>query len=593
MAPASAPPAAMIAPLFAALLALLSLAGAAPRDAVPAAPPASATAVANDKLFKCLEAWLKAYRSGKVPFHDRRDMFKDSIANRFGVLPKGLVGAMTWQRELDLLLEMAVEVDTPEAADYLLEFAAVGLDEAKYTREMAPHLVRDTGEKWVARLKGAAAREQVLKAARGETKVDRSRAVAIRAAALRALGVIAEPAFRATLEQELGHAEMHIRLAAAEGLQRLGNEASAEALARQLEKEDQDNVIVATVAALRASYARYLKSQQGGPEGETKLPESSRLAVRAAIQALGRTTWRADMELVSFLDDFRSPETVPALIAILERFKTNQADVLSGKTSTLLLHRAHETLVGMTGAVFAADQPEQWRELWEREKDKLQIARKKDATAAPGTVAKGLFGIPVQGSRVTFIVDLSGSMDFAMPSAIPPGEVPDRVPTRMDVAKKQLHQVINDMPEVSSFNCVTFNGLPKAKVWNKELQQATPRNKDKFHAFIEDMRPDGGTNLWSGLEEALKMKSLVYGNRYETNLDEIFVISDGAPNLGDVVDPVEILRLVTETNRFSKVRINTVFITSPNAQNPKDTTMTPEELMKRMAEQNGGRYVRL
>ena len=118
-------------------------------------------------------------------------------------------------------------------------------------------------------------------------------------------------------------------------------------------------------------------------------------------------------------------------------------------------------------------------------------------------------------------------------------------------------------------------------------------NKEKALKFLEAMAADGGTNMWSGLEEGLKMKSLVYGDRYDTNVDEMFLVSDGAPNLGDVTDPIEILRIVTETNRFSKVHINTVFITSPNEQDPRDMTITPSELMQRMAAQNGGRFVKL
>lgn len=581
-----------------AYLCALVLSSLPPTPAAAAEPAPAIACQADEKVLKALEAWLKAYRSGKIEFNRRDDMMKQSIANKFGVLPKGLIGTLTFQRELDIMLEQAAALDSPDAAEMLLEVAAVGLDAGKYTRDMAPHLVRDLGEKWVARLQSATARDHILKAARGETRVDRQRATAVRAAALRALGTIAEPAFRATLEQELGNGEVQVRLAAAEGLQKLGNEASAESLVRALEREDSDMVVEALVGALRASYARYLEAQKTGgkpPDGAPPitLPESSRLAIRAAIGALGRTSWRADMTLVSFLDDFRSLETVPALIDVLQRFKDRPEDIQSGKLSGLLLHRAHEVLVSMTGAVFPADQPEKWRALWEQERGKMQIAQKKDSTArGVGTVSQGLFGIPVQGTRVTFIVDLSGSMNFAMP-ARGTGDIPDKIPARIDVAKRELLRTVDEMPEVSFFNCVTFNGNPKAKVWNKELLQATARNKDRFKAFVEDMQPDGGTNLWAGLEEALKLKSLVYGDRYESNLDEVFLVSDGAPTVGDVVDPVEILRLVTETNRFSKVRINTIFITSPNEQNPRNVNMAPEELMKRIAEQNGGRFVRL
>ena len=151
-------------------------------------------------------------------------------------------------------------------------------------------------------------------------------------------------------------------------------------------------VLPAVVQALRTLYEKYLpkpsstaaakpedKEAGGAKESGEKAtgeaaaakpatpagpPESVRLAVRAAIKALGRSTWRADMVIVRLLDDFRSAESVPALITVLERFRDHPEEVQSGKLSGLLLHRAHELLVSMTGAVYPATQPDKWRELW-------------------------------------------------------------------------------------------------------------------------------------------------------------------------------------------------------------------------------------
>ena len=96
------------------------------------------------------------------------------------------------------------------------------------------------------------------------------------------------------------------------------------------------------------------------------------------------------------------------------------------------------------------------------------------------------------------------------------------------------------------------------------------------------------------MQEALKIKSQVYGTRYESNVDEIFVLSDGAPTVGEVTDPIEILRLVKEANKFANMRINTIFISSatpPDHQrNQPKMDITPQELMKRMAEENGGKF---
>jgi len=54
---------------------------------------------------------------------------------------------------------------------------------------------------------------------------------------------------------------------------------------------------------------------------------------------------------------------------------------------------------------------------------------------------------------------------------------------------------------------------------------------------------------------------------------------------------MEILRLVNEANRFTKIRINTIFITSSDDRDPRELTLSPSELMRRMAQENGGKFV--
>ena len=313
------------------------------------------------------------------------------------------------------------------------------------------------------------------------------------------------------------------------------------------------------------------------------------------------------MVLLKLLEDFRSLEAVPALIGTLERFRDHPEEVQSGKQSGLLLHRAHELLVSMTGAVIPATQPEKWRELWERDKDKIEVAKKREPQGDIATAAAGFCGIPVQGSRVIFILDLSRSMTFKMnKSAGTPGTgtgtgkrgaVEETISTRLAFAQRELYRAMDSIAPNASFTMISFNGDEKAVVWSKDMVPANDKNRERFRKHVSKLEADGGTNLWSALEVALKIKSLVYGDRYTTNVDEIFILSDGAPSVGDVLDPIEILRLVKESNRFAGMRINTIYISSQNPEERQQPmpwmTITPEELMKRMAEENGGKFVNL
>lgn len=582
--------------------------------AAPTPLPAVSAAAADERPLRALDAWLKLYFAGKIDFRSKTNIAKDSIAAKFGLLPKNGLGDPTWAGDLDAILAAVARLETPAAAQALLEVAAVGIDQGKYTYEMAAYDVRVAGETWAAKLQTPEARAQLALAARGEAKTDKNKAVAIQVAGVRCVGLLKDPALRPVLEQALGDGDDLVRIHAAEALGALGDEEAALPLIGVLQRDTVDSVLVSAAQALRSLYARHLpqpgvfepgkdgSKTAGGdavkpaepaqPAPPAELPESVRLAVRAAIGALGRTSWRADMALVRLLDDFRSLETVPALIGVLERFQARPEDLKSGKSSGLLLYQAHELLVAMTGAVYPADQPAKWRTFWDTEKDKIVVTQKREPKGTPTTVASGFCGIPVQGTRVVFILDLSGSMDWPMEEVGADGKKKRSI--RLDFAKRELHRAMDAIAPNAMFNLVTFNGDDKAESWSKDLVVATDKNRERFKKYVDGLKARGGTNLWSGLEDALKIKSLVYGNRYATTVDEVFILSDGAPTVGDVTDPVEILRLVQECNKFSQARINTVYISSATPEEFRQAeprmAITPQELMRRMAEQNGGKF---
>lgn len=592
----------MIAPL----LALVACAAPAAVTATATADSARVAATAPQgpaaRPLKALDAWLKLYRRGKVDYRSSEPLGKKSIALKYKVRRPNDLGNPTWAGDLKLIVAALAARNDAEAARALAEVAAVGLDrKGNYSYAMAPYSVRAEALEAFRAVRAASAKDALAAGARGEWDV-RKRAAALRAAAVLALGYVGDPAYADVVHAALEDEDVVVRIHAAQSLAEVGDEASQRALVAALEREQDDAVLVTIAKTLRELYAEHVRREQdkrdrrrargdsaAADEAPLPPPPTARLAVRAAISALGRTTWRADMVLVRLLDDFRTVEAVPALIDVLERFRDHPEDVASGALSGLLQVRVHELLVGMTGAVFPADDPASWRALWEREQDKLAVVTKQAASAAPksGTSAQGFVGIPVEGTRVVFILDLSGSMEWPMDD----GGARTR---RLDYAKRELLKAIDGLAPNAMFNLVTFNGDDEAEAWSKDLVVANKRNRQRFARFVEKLRPLGGTNLWSGMEKALGIKTLVYGNHYETTVDEIFLLSDGAPSVGDVMDPVEILRLTQEINRFKEVRINTVFISSRTPPEvmaaQQNLSLSPKELMRRMAKENGGKF---
>ncbi|MFT4842122.1 MAG: HEAT repeat protein [Planctomycetota bacterium] len=571
--------------------------------------PATTAAVhkPGGKPLKALDAWMKLYRRGKIDYRDKGNIgSKESIAVKYKVRTASDVGNPTWSGDLIVILKATAELGTAIAAQAITEVASVGIeDKSKYTYSQAPYSVRVAAFEALATMTSKEAKDAVAAGARGEWSTGRA-SNSLRAAALLGLGYLGDTEYVPVVTAALSDGHPITRIHAVEALQRLGDENAIRALIGVVEAESNDAVLVTAAKALRTIYSKFVRAAEEERDREAvnkpapkegdkssdkqaiKPPASARLAVRASIKALGRTNWRADMVLVRLLDDFRSSESIPALITVLERFRDNPKDVATGKLSGLLRVKVHELLVSMTGAVYSAKQPEKWRELWETEKDKIKVAQKRDTgPKLGGTAAAGFVGIPVEGTRVVFILDLSGSMDWPMDDQ--GGKV-----KRLDYAKRELLKAIEGLAPDSMFNLVTFNGDDEAEMWNKKLVDASKRNKERFKKFVEKLRPLGGTNLWSGLEAALDIKMMKYGNHYETTVDEIFLLSDGAPSVGDVQDPIEILRLVEEVNRFKEVRINTVFISSQTppevAAAQRRMSLVPKELMRRMAKQNGGKF---
>ena len=585
------------------------------------APHAVAHVRGDEQPLKALKAWMKLYRRGKIDYRSRQNIGKDSVALKYDIRDQAGLGFPTWSGDLIAILDTLAKRDDAEAARAIADVAAVGLDGDDYEYAQAPYEVRRVGLEALAKMTSDAAKQELAAGARGEWKANRKHAAALRSASLLALGHLRDPKYRDLIVGALSDGDEVVRIHAIDALARMGDDESAMALIGVVERESSATVLVTAAKALRTIYSEYLQqvaaadkakadadakkgvlSSDDEPKADEdkgkaadkvarpEAPKTARLAVRAAVKALGRTNWRADMVLIRLLDDFRSSESVPALIGVLERFRDNPDDVKNGKLSGLLKFQAHELLVSMTGAVYSADQPDKWSELWEREKGKLQVAQKRSAPkGAAKTSASGFAGIPVEGTRVVFVLDLSGSMQAPMDLG------GGQQAMRIDYAKRELLAAIDGLAENAAFNLVTFNGNPEAEVWSKKLVPASARNRKRFRKYVEKLRPNGGTNLWQGVATSLNIKSLVFGNHYETTVDEVFILSDGAPTAGEVIDPTEILRLVHEANRFNEVRINTVFISSPlpagvQPMPQNRVTLTPKELMRRMAKENGGRF---
>jgi Mg-chelatase subunit ChlD len=150
----------------------------------------------------------------------------------------------------------------------------------------------------------------------------------------------------------------------------------------------------------------------------------------------------------------------------------------------------------------------------------------------------------------------------------------------------------------SKFNVVFFSN--NVRTWKDKLVWATPKNKESLYKFVDSIRANGGTMLYDGMKEAMKIKLRKKKNEpYATNVDEIFVLSDGRPTVGSITNTNQIYETVTKWNRGAQVRIHTIYLgTQEDERRSRQqggfvaAGMPAAEFMKRLAEDNNGKFAR-
>ncbi len=381
------------------------------------------------------------------------------------------------------------------------------------------------------------------------------------------------PVFRSTIEGALTEVDPRLRLAGVEAMEFQRRPESLAVLVRLLGSERHPIVAQAVVRAIGAA----LRAGRALPVEERER------AVRSAMRAFGQAGWRADMDLLDFVEEFPHAAAVPPLIELLDRRLDDALEAAVNRdASPLLKNRAHECLRGLTGAILPIDQPEQWREFWARERGRVVVPDRLPHKRAPGSTASGFFGIPVTGREIAFVIDTSGSMEGAFGGTQAPGHRDrrdPRQPSRLTAAKEQIVLAVQVMSPASRYHVLTF--ADDVKVWSRKAVPPTPQATRALVELLTRLQPGGGTNVYEGLVQALGLDQLHFGQEGKSAIDELFLLSDGEPTEGTVKDPEQILELVRTANRYLHVRINTVFTGSGKGA----------DFLRRLAEENDGVFV--
>jgi hypothetical protein len=271
------------------------------------------------------------------------------------------------------------------------------------------------------------------------------------------------------------------------------------------------------------------------------------VAIPAAQKSLTHSAWELRSVAYRYLTKCREVSSIPLLIDRVER------------EDGRLAHELGNALFAHTGTRCFSRR--QWQQWWEQHRlgfalPPFEAVRGGVEAGAGQTIA--YHGIPLVSKRIAFLVDVSGSMREPMRT--------DKNRTRLVEAKDQLRQVLTALPEDHSCNLIVYDSEVRP-LWDR-LRRANDGNRKELLAATEKLAIGTATNIFDALEKAFA----------DPEVDTIYLLTDGEPTVGRLIDPDDILDEVTRWNRQRQITLHCIGL-------GVDT-----RLLRELAASSGGAY---
>lgn len=324
------------------------------------------------------------------------------------------------------------------------------------------------------------------------------------------------------------------------------------------------------------------------------------LVAQAALEALGRQNDPSSVDLlIGRLEDPRWQVRVSALLGLSFFREERVVDVLlerADRESGVLRGHFLRALARIVGIEEGGLPPtvEAWRKWWRENRERVLDAWCSEDRIGPveenlppvrlGADEGGhtyFYGIRTDSKHIIFVIDVSGSMGEH-------GGRNERGLMRIDVVKRELKNAIrslsaseSDERGASTFNIVVY--AADVRVYKKgKMIVATKGNKEKAFKWIDDLEAIGATNIFDAIEQAfLIVDTRRVSKQLAKGADTIFLMTDGKPNRGKIVDPDVIRQEVTKMNRERRITLHAVGV------GPDHNAVFLEAL----ALENGGQYL--
>jgi hypothetical protein len=244
----------------------------------------------------------------------------------------------------------------------------------------------------------------------------------------------------------------------------------------------------------------------------------------------------------------KSLDSVSTLIDLFEKMEKSR------DKGTLWIE-VRKVLYKLTGKDY--EKSEDWKKFWD-ELSRKQVEKdvedgkitQEDVSEGDLTTSLGkkappkFFGTEVRSNNVIFVMDTSGSMlaDNNNPKARPRLGQKSPPSARIEMVKRELVKVIQELDKGAMFNIITFNS--GVSVWKKGgLVKANATNRAAAVQYVQNFRAAGVTFTDAAIKKAFEDKKA----------DSMFLLTDGAPTHSMLKDPasagcIEFLKRLAEQN---------------------------------------------
>lgn len=399
-----------------------------------------------------------------------------------------------------------------------------------------------------------------------------------------ALGAMTDDKSAVEIYSALRHPDPAVRAVMARALGRLKHASAGDRLSEPLK----DRVLDVRAAALESVAERKDKNSETilHREAQSSNEEAAAVAIGLLAGFPSETTIQLLLKLagqykpglsipaIDALGELRAADALPvfektlkakewpvrvASIRALSRLRRKESiDLLADridKEEGRMLAEIVEALRALSGKPFGYA-PGQWKEWWAGAKEDFALPDRAQALITSQAGMTTYHGVPVLSNRIVFLMDISGSMSEVTGTE-----------SRIEQSKKELLRVLSQLGPSAQVNLIFFDD--RIEPWRKGLVPIKP-NLREAQALVAKVAPRGQTNIFDAIDFAFSHKEA----------DTLYLLSDGDPTNGRVIEPDDILREVRKLNRLRQIVIHTISFGS-------------SRFMKALADQNGGQYVEI